>query len=143
MNKVEGNITGKGWSFPPRFDKANQELITVTGVKDIEESLRILFGTRKGERVLEPDFGCNISDVIFRNMGLSEKTSLKNRITQAIYQYEARISLNQIEIDSSQIGNGICYILIDFTIESTNNRRNIVFPFFLEEGSLVPDDYAI
>ncbi len=134
------NITGIGWSFPPTFDAFTKEVQTVTGVEDINQSLSILFTTKPGERILVQNFGCDINVAMFQNIDLTEKTILENKIKNAIIVYEARIVLNAVNIDTSQLTSGMLYIQIDYTIEKSNNRHNMVYPFYIGEGTLVPSE---
>lgn len=108
------------------------------GLADITQSLKILFGTRPGERILDQGFGCDIGAALFQNMSLSEKTLLENNIRRAVTTYEARIRVHHIEIDLSQALDGLIHIQIDFTVRTTNSRHNIVYPFFIGEGTLLP-----
>lgn len=138
MATNEKNITGIGWSFPPTFNAYTKGVQTVTGVEDINQSLSILFTTKPGERILVQKFGCDVNVAMFQNIDLTEKTILENKIRQAIIEYEARIILNAVNIDTSQLSSGMLYIQIDYTIESSNNRQNMVYPFYVGEGTLVP-----
>lgn len=138
VDKAGENIIGRGWAFPPAFDPHTGEVSMTSGEEDIMQSLHLLFSTQIGERVLELSYGSNLAPLLFNNISLSEKTVLESRIEQAILYYESRISLHQIEVDVTQIMDGIVRILIDFSINQTNNRLNMVFPFFIKEGTLIP-----
>ncbi|WP_170110646.1 GPW/gp25 family protein [Flavilitoribacter nigricans] len=138
MSELINKIIGVGWAFPPTFDPVNQTAQMVTGKADIEQSLNILFGTQPGERVLTLKYGCDLMTSLFQNISLSQKTILEDRIEKAITNFEPRIILEKVEIDITQAGEGIVYIEVDFLISRTNSRQNMVFPFFLREGTLVP-----
>ena len=143
MNKLigEDKIIGRGWSFPPSFDPITQQTNMVTGEEDIYQSLRVLFNTQPGERVLALKYGCDLSPLLFGKISLTQKTLLENKIKNAILDFESRILVNKLSIDLTQVLDGKISIQIDFTIDHTNNRQNIVFPFFLEEGTLLPSIY--
>ncbi len=141
MSDTKNNITGLGWSFPPAFDLHSKGVKIVTGKEDIDQSLKILFGTKPGERILEQQFGCDINVALFQNISLSEKTFLENTIRRAVITYEARLNVHTIDIDTSQSVDGIIHIQIDFTIRTTNSRHNIVYPFYLGEGTLLPKEF--
>ena len=132
-------MIGRGWKFPPSFDPVSNRAVMVTGEQDILESLQVLFGTQVGERVLELDYGTDLSSLLFERLPLTEKAVLENSVRQAILIYESRIVLHELKIDDSDITNGVLRIFLDITFEPTNNRRNIVFPFFIEEGTLIPN----
>ncbi len=59
---------GTGWSFPPAFDKGSNTAVMVSAEKDIEQSLEILLSTSLGERVMQPDYGCNLKDYQFESV---------------------------------------------------------------------------
>lgn len=141
MSEIKNNIVGIGWSFPPTFDRKAKSVVRVTGEEDIQQSLQVLFNTRPGERVLEQQYGCYLRDVLFKNMDANEITLLRGQIEQAILHFEPRIILNDLAIDTSETIQGKLMIVLDYTISSTNNRRNAVFPFYLNEGTLLPENF--
>lgn len=141
MSSLKDEIIGKGWSFPPTFDPINKEVKLVTGLEDIRQSLHVLFGTQPGERVLLLQYGCDLPALLFKNMSLTQKTMLENRISFAIRNFESRIILHKVAVDTSQQAEGVIFIQIDFTIDRTNNRQNMVFPFFIEEGTMLSDSW--
>lgn len=126
---------GKGWQFPPVFDKATGSVVLSEGVEDIKESLQVLLSTRVGERIMQPTFGCNMDDLVFENVTISVKTYLADLIETAIIEYEPRIRLDGVYINTAEYYNGVVLIEIKFTIKATNSRFNFVYPFYLNEGS--------
>jgi phage baseplate assembly protein W len=91
--------------------------------------------TRPGERVLRPDYGCNLDELIFEPLTTTFKTYIKDLIATAILYHEPRIEVNRIELDDTGELEGRVIISIDYTIRSTNSRFNFVFPFYKEEGT--------
>lgn len=126
---------GTGWQFPPTFNKSAQTVEMVSGETDIWQSLEILLGTTLGERILRPDFGCNLKQYLFQPMTTTLKTIVRDLVESAIINYEPRIDLNGVIINNERELEGVLLIEIDFTIRSTNSRSNYVFPFYLEEGT--------
>lgn len=136
MNEGDNNeFLGRGWDFPPVFDKSGRLTEMTHGREDIERSLEILLGTRKGERVMRPDYGCNLDEMVFESFNLSLKTYLADLVETAILYHEPRIEPLNIKIDESFIHEGRLMIEIDYLVRSTNSRFNKVFPFYLEEGT--------
>jgi phage baseplate assembly protein W len=136
MNNQEGKeFLGRGWGFPPSFDKSEQKTEMTSNREDIERSLEILLGTRKGERVMRPDYGCNLDEMVFESFNLSIKTYLADMVETAILYHEPRIEPLEISIDDSFIYEGRLMIEIDYMIRATNSRFNMVYPFYLEEGT--------
>jgi phage baseplate assembly protein W len=129
---------GRGWGFPPAFDKASKSVGMLEEEKDIESSLEILLSTRLGERIMQPNYGCNLDDMVFEAMNLTMLTYLKDLVENAILYFEPRIDLEELSIDTSQQYEGILLIKIDYTVRTTNSRFNYVFPFYKNEGSDLP-----
>ncbi|GAA5521928.1 GPW/gp25 family protein [Aliifodinibius salicampi] len=129
------DFLGSGWSFPPAFDKEDGKVQLTHNREDIERSLEILVGTRKGERVMRPEYGCNLDDMVFESFNLSMKTYLADLVETAILYYEPRIEPLNINIDETFIYEGRLMIEIEYLIRATNSRFNKVFPFYLEEGT--------
>lgn len=126
---------GTGWGFPPRFNRSESKVEMSQGYKDIEQSLEILLGTRKGERVLLPDYGCNLDEMVFEAFNESVKTYLADMVKSAILYHEPRIEPLDVVIDDSFISEGRLMIEIEFLVRATNSRFNKVYPFYLEEGT--------
>lgn len=131
----ERQFLGRGWGFPPRFDRHGKEAEMVAELQDIEQSLHILFGTAPGERVMQPTYGCGLRRMVFEQMDESMRTELKELVRQAVLFFEVRITLHSVEIDASQSLDGILRLLLDYTVRSTNTRSNMVYPLYLLEGS--------
>lgn len=134
-NQNKKDFLGRGWDFPPAFDRTDQKVTMISDREDIERSLEILLGTRKGERVMRPDYGCNLDEMVFESFNLSLKTYLADMVETAILYHEPRIEPMEINIDDSFIHEGRVMIEIDYIIRATNSRFNMVYPFYLEEGT--------
>ena len=102
--------------------------------EDITESLRILMMTYPGERTMQPEFGCRIRDFCFESFSLRTETLLCDEIRRAILLNEPRVSTEKIEIEQTE-KKEVLRIHIAYRICSTNNRRNLVFPFYLNEAT--------
>lgn len=129
------SFLGTGWSFPPRFEKQTKRVDLVSDEDDIRESLMILLSTRPGERVMNPLYGCNLDDLLFAPLNLTLKTYVTDLIETAILYFEPRIDLNKIDINENNDLEGELLIEVDYTVRSTNTRRNLVFPFYRGEGT--------
>ena len=129
---------GRGWSFPPAFDKAmapGAEM--VEGVADIEQSIRLILGTTPGERTMLPKFGCALSGFLFRKVDLSTETMIRDAVSFALLHYEPRIIVNAIRVSGAQANEGQIDLAIDYTVRATNSRANLVYPYCKAEGTLL------
>ena len=131
---TDRSFLGTGWSFPPAFAKGGAAVETVSGDQDIHQSLQILLSPRLGERVMQDDFGCDLSYVLFEEVDQSLINSLTSIISDAILYHEPRITLDQLDISQSEKEQGLVLIRIEYTIRSTNSRFNMVYPFYLNEA---------
>ncbi len=130
---------GQGWAFPPRFDARSGAAARQTAEADIAESLRILFGTRPGERVMQPDYGCRLADLVFEPMNGPTRIAIEVAIRRAAQFFEARIILDRVQVEPSDWPGGRLNIIVTYTIRATNSRHNMVFPFYLSEGTLLSE----
>jgi phage baseplate assembly protein W len=90
MNE-ETSFLGVGWSFPPAFENVGGEVQMLKGEDDIQSSLQVLLGTRLGERVMQPLFGCNLDAMIFELLDATLKTEMRNLIQNAILYFEPKL----------------------------------------------------
>ena len=127
---------GTGWSFPPTFIKSGREVLMVSNEEDVAQSLGILLQTGLEERVMHPDFGCELQEYVYENLNARLVALLKDRIKEAILNHESRIDLNTIDFLEDQ-EEGTILIKINYTIRQTNTRFNYVFPYYINEGTHV------
>jgi len=125
---------GKGWSFPPEFDKQTSTVKMLADEDDINSSLEILFSTTVGERIMQPKYGANLKNLLFDPIDTSLKAYIKDLIKTAILYFEARIKLDNISLEAKP-EEGMLFITLEYTIRSTNSRYNFVYPFYLNEGT--------
>jgi uncharacterized protein len=133
--ETEKSFLGRGWGFPPEFNKGYKAVSMLEDEDDIASSLEILLSTRLGERVMVPNYGCNLDDLLFQPLNLTLKTFVVDLIKTAILFHEPRIDVNKINIEPDNDREGILMINVDYTIRTTNSRKNMVFPFYKEEGT--------
>lgn len=135
--KKVGSFLGTGWKFPPTFDNVNGNVEMVSDAEDIRESLHILLATRLGERLMLPEYGCNMNYLAFNTLDLTTVNFVRKQIRDAITKFEPRIDINKIDINTDDSIDGVLKIEIEFTIRSINTRSNIVYPFYILEGTNV------
>jgi hypothetical protein len=129
------SFLGTGWSFPPAFDATTDVVELVSEEADIQQSLHILLSTRKGERIMVPDYGCNLDEMMFEAMTTTFKTYIREMIRNAILFYEARIDLRSVTVDDSREVEGVILIILEYTVRTTNSRFNFVYPYYKNEGT--------
>ncbi len=135
MATVDETFLGKGWSFPPQFFASGAEVGMVWGEEDIRQSLTILFGTALNERIMFSSYGCELSRYLFEEVDQALINGLTGLIEDAILLHEPRIEANAVDIIQSTTEAGLLLISIHYTIRTTNNRYNLVYPFYLLEAN--------
>lgn len=134
------SFLGKGWAFPLTFNLDLKTVNMAAEVEDIEQSLTILLSTRPGERVIRPDYGCALDDLIFEPVDAAILTYIKDLITTAILVYEPRVNILNIDIitDTAMINEGKVLIVLDLQVRSTNSRFNYVYDYYKREATIQP-----
>lgn len=128
----DSDFIGRGWSFPPAFDKATAALKTASGIEDIHESLKIIFTTALGERIMNPTFGCNLQDMLLEPLNSSAVAYIRNLIETAILYHEPRIDAEAIDLQQDN-AQGVLYIEVNYKVRGTHSRFNFVYPFYINE----------
>jgi len=129
---IEDSFIGTGWSFPPAFDDALGGVEMSTGIRDIEESLRIIFTTRMGERIMNPLFGCALDESLFDAMNTSRLSYLENQIRTAILYHEPRIDADTVAVRPDH-QEGRLLIEVGYKVRGANSRFNFVYPYYLSD----------
>jgi phage baseplate assembly protein W len=110
-DRMTGEATGKefmgrGWAYPFRVEPASGRIATVADETDIQESIRIIVCTAKGERVMRPAFGCGIYDLVHGAIDMATIVRIKREVAEALRLYEARIDVLAVKVDASNLFNG-------------------------------------
>ncbi len=133
----EQGFLGTGWQFPPRFNAGNGQVFMSHGEQDIQDSLKVLLGTTEGERFMLPSYGLNLQDQLFESFNVTARNLLKDKIKRTLLVYEPRINILAVELDESAIFEGKLFIQIDYIVRASNSRFNLVYPYYLHDGTEV------
>lgn len=124
---------GRGWSFPVRLREKEGTIRFSEYERDVRESISIVLSTRKGERVMRPDFGCGIHNLVFEVINTATLTQIENDVRESLAEFEPRIDVSRVNADSGGGIDGKLLISIDYLIRGTNNQLNFVYPFYIKE----------
>lgn len=133
MNGKE--FLGKGLKFPLQVDPRTGKLAMSEQEEDIREAIGIILRTGKGERVMRPDFGADVMQYAFAPVSSSLKNGLAHDLRLTLLEQEPRIKDVEIRCTESDKLSGALVIEVQYTVRSTNNRYNHVYPFYVTEGS--------
>jgi phage baseplate assembly protein W len=126
---------GRGLAFPPVLDPRWGALEMVEGETDVQQSIRIIVGTARGERVMRPDFGCGIHELPFEAISSQLVAEIRKVVREALVKFEARIDVMRVDVDTQQSTKGFLDIDVQYRVRTTNQPGNLVFPFYIPEGS--------
>ena len=130
IHASEKHYLGQGWSFPLGVDGAGRISMS-RGGKDIEQSIMIILGTSKGERVMRPEFGSSIHDYVFAPNNASTHGLLAYHVRDALSFWEPRIEVDEVDVRPDDDNLNRVLINILYTVKSTNDNRNLVYPYYL------------
>lgn len=134
MAKAEKAFLGTGWHFPLRVDAQTGRIMTASQEEDIEQSIRIILSTRLGERVMQPEFGCEIHKFVFANIMDDEIAEIRRCVIEAMRRWEPRIINVEVVPDISELSEGRLILRLHYIVRSTNTPYNLVFPYYIQEG---------
>jgi len=137
MNRTSPDLAksflGVGWAFPVRVE-ADGEIAMAEYEQDVAEAIHIILGTNPGERVMRPDFGAGLKAFVFEPINTSTIESLKTRVREALVDWEPRIDVEKVEATTDRAEPGKLLIEIRYRVRTTNAVKNLVYPFYFEEG---------
>lgn len=127
------DFIGRGWAFPIRTD-ANGGIALVSSEREIQEAIRVIVSTSPGERPMRPDFGCRIHDYVFAPADSTTAAAMSAAVTDALTQWEHRIDVEAVDVLFRAEDPTVFYIDIQYRMKRTNDRHNLVFPFYVIPG---------
>ena len=133
-NDTARNFLGTGFAFPVETDEMTGRFKVAEYEEDIKQAIYIILMTQQGERVMRPDFGCRVHEYTFGTMDYTTVTKMENAIKDALTIWEPRIIDIEVEADTEQQTEGKLIFEISYTVRSTNNPFNLVYPFYINEG---------
>ncbi|MFN2608120.1 MAG: GPW/gp25 family protein [Acidimicrobiales bacterium] len=128
--KVETDVVGRGVAFPLHVDHTGA-IATVTGPEAVARGMTLVLSTAPGERVMRPEFGCAIWELLFAPVNPNTLGLMAQHVREAIGRWEPRVDLEEVVVRPDPADAARVEIDISYTIRTTNDRRNLVFPFYV------------
>lgn len=133
MRDSTKNFLGSGWKFPPRLDSRGR-IELVHEEQDVEEAVKLILMTRKGERPMRPEFGCEIHDLLFESNDPGASGLARRYVIEALQMWEPRIDVLEVTTISDPSRESAIRLDIRYNVIATNTERNLVFPFYTIPG---------
>jgi phage baseplate assembly protein W len=125
-----GDLVGRGWAFPPALDQRGQ-IALVDGPTEIEQAIRIVLYTAPGQRVMRPEFGCRLHELVFAPNNSQTAGLAERYVREALGRWEPRIDLDQVRAMPDELNRALLTIEIKYRIKATHSSRSLVYPFYL------------
>jgi phage baseplate assembly protein W len=127
---VDSTFLGVGWQFYVGVDDQGR-IASAAYEESIRQAIGIILRTAPGERVMRPDFGCGIHDLVFEVNSASTATRVATQVRQALLRWEPRINVSDVQVTTGE-DDAVLFIGIEYKVRATNNSFNLVYPFYLE-----------
>lgn len=124
---------GRGWAFPVRVN-ALGGLDWSEGPQSIAEAIWIILATPRRSRIMEPEFGCGLHDYVFAPNNANTRAIIAAEVRSALVRSEPRIDVLAVKVEPQLDQQNTLLIDVDYRIRANNALRNLVYPFFLNEG---------
>ena len=124
---------GIGTGFPLQVDRKTGMFMRAEYEESVRQSILIILGTAKGERVMRPDFGCGIHDLVFQHLSAGMVGRVQQTVREALLRLEPRIDVIDVMVQTGAADN-VLQIHIQYEVRATNNAFNLVYPFYLQQG---------
>jgi phage baseplate assembly protein W len=123
-----GDFIGSGWGFPAAITRGGSVRL-VSGPDELDAAIRMILSTVPGERVMRPDFGCAVWNLVFAPLTAGTLGLIEQAVRESLERWEPRIELDRVEAVADQPA-GVVLIELGYRVRATNDPRNLVFPFY-------------
>lgn len=124
------DFLGRGFAFPLQLN-SHGGIREMAQAEKIRQSIFIILGTQSGERLMRPDFGCNLKSLVFAPNNLATANLAKHYVTEGLASGEPRILLDDVRVENDN-RNGRLVIHVSYRIRATQTPQNLVYPFYLQ-----------
>ncbi len=128
---MSSKFLGVGWNFPVTVDSSG-DIALARYEESVRQSIWIILSTAQGERVMRPDFGCGIYDLVFAPNSAGTAGQVAAAVRQSLLRWEPRIEVQNVAVTTAPDDGAVLLISIDYLVRTTNNVFNLVYPFYLE-----------
>ena len=138
MDPITASHLGIGWAFPvahqagadapgsepPAFARARHE-------ESVRQAIWIILSTARGERVMRPDFGCALDELLFAPNDATTRGMAESAVREALLRWEPRIDVLRVAASAEGAQRERLLIGVDYRVRKTDSRINLVYPFYL------------
>lgn len=125
---------GTGWAYPVASEAQSGAIRLASHEQSIAESIEIILSTAPGERLMRPDFGCRLHDLVFAQNNVGTAGLAEFYVKEALIRWEPRIDLDAVEVNADPTDPAQLLITIRYRVRKTDSQFNLVYPFYLTRG---------
>jgi phage baseplate assembly protein W len=133
QNDSEKSFLGVGWAFPMKAEPTGK-IETARYEEDIRQAIIIIIGTGHGERLMRPDFGAGLKQMVFEPVNTTTIALVKNTVERALITWETRIDVLEVSVSTDTPERNRIDIEVTYRVRATNAVQNMVYPFYILEG---------
>jgi phage baseplate assembly protein W len=126
----DNSFVGTGWSWPVETDPTGQ-IALVSGPGEIEQAMYLILATAPGERPMRPEFGCRLQEFVFAPADAATAALIAAEVRASLLRWEPRIAVEDVLVTADGDESSTLWIDVRYTVRSTYDRRNLVFPFYV------------
>ncbi|KMW74479.1 phage baseplate protein [Photorhabdus luminescens subsp. luminescens] len=134
-DKILADIYGRGWAFPPQFS-SQEGIIMAAGAEHVRQSMKILFLTEPGERIMREDYGCGLNDYMFENISDELMAGIQTRIEERILRYEPRAEMTEIKVSQKTDLPNTLHIQVNYALRGSEISQQIEGILEIGEGPI-------
>jgi len=90
--------------------------------------------TRRGERPMRPEFGCQVHELVFDPNDAATAGLARRYVQEALLRWEPRIDVLNVTANPDRNYPDRLMVNVDYKLIATQERRNLVFPFYVIPG---------
>lgn len=130
---MDSAVLGQGLAFPV-LPNENGTMARSSGAEKVRESIWLILSTATGERLMQPDFGCAVHDLVFQANTATIRSAMADKVRKALEDWEPRIDVLEVSAESDATNHNRVLVRISYRLRANNALFNLVYPLFLEEG---------
>lgn len=127
---ADPSFLGRGFGWPLGVDHTGS-IRLADPLEALDRSIEIVLMTAPGERLMRPQFGCAIWDLHFEPVTATLLGRIQEAVRRAVAQWEPRVEVVDVRPEPDPDNNALIRIHLTYQVKATNDRRNLVYPFYL------------
>jgi len=128
--RADNSFVGTGWGWPVETDPTGA-IAMVSGPDEIEQAMYLILATAPGERPMRPEFGCRLQEYVFAPADAGTAALIAAEVRASLLRWEPRVTVEDVLVTADADEPSTLWIDVHYTIRSTYDRRNLVFPFYV------------